>query len=96
MPERARFQPRFTVAIVYFTLFFVLYAALLVLPALLEVVRPIPADPAAEEALRQEAFEAAREAARGRLPLAVVATLVTVGGLAWARVLPGMRGPAEG
>jgi len=96
MPERARFQPRFTVAIVYFALFFALYAALLVLPALLEVVRPIPGDPAEEEALRQEAFAAARQAARGRLPLAVVATLVTVGGLAWARVLPGMRGPDEG
>jgi len=93
MPEPVRFQPRFTVAIVYFALFFALYAALLVLPALLGVVRPIPEDPAAEEALRQEAFEAAREASRGRLPLAVLASLVTVGGLAWARVLPGMRGP---
>jgi hypothetical protein len=89
MAQRARFEPRFTLGLVYFFICFIVYGLLLAAPAMLEAWRSLPpdADPA------QAGREVVRHSLRGRLPLAVGAALVTVGGLTWARVLPGLRGP---
>jgi len=89
MAARARFEPRSTLGLLYFFACFFLYCLLLAAPALFEVARSMPPGPEQQEAARR----AAQEALRGRLPVALLAALLTVGALAWARALPGMRGP---
>jgi hypothetical protein len=85
----AVFRPRFTLTILYFAGFFLLYAAALVAPALLEVARSVPPGPAQETA----SYDAARAALSARMPIALVAALATLALGIFARVLPGLRGP---
>jgi hypothetical protein len=87
MPPRARFEPRFSLSLMYVFACFFLYALLLAAPALLEVWRSVPAGPEQQAA----AERAAREAVSGRLVFAFLAALVTVAGLAYWNALPGMR-----
>lgn len=89
MAEPVRFQPRFTLTIVYFFGFLVAYGLLMASPEIVEGLRSLPADADPTEAGR----ETVRQALRGRMPLAALAALVTVGGLTWLRILPGMGGP---
>jgi len=89
-PPRRRpptFEPRFTLILVYLAAFFVLYAMLLVLPELLDVLGNMPPGPAQEEAAR----EATRDALRGRLLWVFLLALVTSAVGAHYRVLPGLR-----
>jgi hypothetical protein len=75
------------VGILYLLCFFFVYATLLVLPELLEVLAEVPPGPEQELAAR----DAAQEAASGRIWIAVGLTLATVIAGAYYRVLPGMR-----
>ena len=81
------FQPRFTLGLFYLAGFFILYCLAVVAPELWHVLHSMPPGPEQERA----AADAAREAIRGRLLLALMAALATtaIGGRAgW---LPGMR-----
>jgi hypothetical protein len=81
-------RPFFTLAIVYVFAFFFVYAFALVVPALLEVLRTMPPGPEQQAAAEQ----AAREAATGRIGLALMLALATVVLGVWSRKLPGFRG----
>jgi hypothetical protein len=95
VPPRRRpvsFRPRFTLMILYFALFFMGFALLLVLPDLIEGARALP--PGSEELAPDElerAREIAREGLRGKLPYAFVLAVLTVGVLIWYQRLPGYR-----
>lgn len=91
----ATFRPRFTLSLIYLFAFFFLFCLVMVVPALFEVQQGLPPDvdtnPAAGEAARQAFAEATQAALRGRLWIAVVASvLATVLG-AHYRKLPGLR-----
>jgi len=85
----AVFRPRFTLTILYFAGFFLLYAAVLVAPALLAVARSVPPGPEQQAA----SYDAARAALSARMPIALVAALATLALGIFARVLPGLRRP---
>jgi hypothetical protein len=87
MAERARFEPRFTLILVYFFAFVVAWGLALAAPEIAAGLRDLPphADPA--EAGR----ETVRRALEGRIPTAVGAAVVSLGALLWLRVLPGLR-----
>ena len=85
----AAFQPRFTLTILYFAAFLLLYCAALAAPALLEVMRNAPPEPEQHAA----GYEAVRTALAGRVPLAAGAALVTLAIGIYARLLPGLRRP---
>jgi hypothetical protein len=86
-PRPPSFQPRFTLGIFYLAFFFLLYALLLVLPELLDVLANAPPGPEQERIAQQRVHAIARP----RLAIAaVLAVLTTVAG-AYYRVLPGMR-----
>ena len=85
----AVFRPRFTLTILYFAGFFLLYAGALVAPALLEVARSVPPGPEQQAA----SFDAARAALTARFPIALVAALATLALGIFARVRPGQRRP---
>lgn len=89
MPERARFEPRFTLSILYLFAFFFFYCSAFAAPALFEVLRSVPPGPEQEAA----AERAAREALQGRIVPALIAAVITAAGLIWAGALPGMRRP---
>jgi hypothetical protein len=91
LPPRggAAFRPRFTLTILYFLAFLLLFCAALAAPALLDVLRNLPPGPDQQAAAR----EAARRAVSPRLPLAALAALVTTAVGAIARILPGLRHP---
>jgi len=94
MSQRSRgggavFRPRFTLTILYFAGFFLLYAAVLVAPALLAVARSVPPGPEQQAA----SYDAARAALSARMPIALVAALATLALGIFARVLPGLRRP---
>ena len=80
-------QPRFTLYILYLAGFFLLYAMLLILPDLLDVLESMPPGPEQEEA----ATRVAREAVRPHLLPALAMALATAGLGAYYRVLPGLR-----
>ena len=90
LPPRggAAFRPRFTLTILYFFAFLLLFSAALVAPALLAVLHGMPPGPEQEAAAR----EAARVALGPRLPIAALAALATTAVGVVARVLPGFRG----
>jgi hypothetical protein len=93
MAHEARFEPRFTLVIVYFFALVVVWGLLLAVPGMLEAWRQLPpeADPA--EAGR----ETVRNALCGRMPTAALAAVISMGALIWLDVLPGMRRrPREG
>ena len=85
----ATFRPRFTLTILYFFAFLLLFCAALAAPALLEVLRSMPPGPEQEAAAR----EAARRAVAPRLPIAALAALATTAVGLVARLLPGLRKP---
>lgn len=91
-PAPASFRPQFTLLLVYFFVLFGAFALLLALPALIETFRALPPGSgpitAEEQAL---AADTARQALRGRVPIAVVATVVVLGLGVWTRTLPGFR-----
>jgi hypothetical protein len=91
MAARARFQPRFTLTLLYLFLLFYLYMRVIAAPALFEVWRSVPPGPAQDAA----ADAAARAALQGRVWIAFVAALVSVALLAYANVLPGIRRPRD-
>ncbi len=83
------FRPRFTLGIAWFFAFLLLYLFLMALPALMAGARELPPGETLTEEQREEAGERTREALRGRVPYAVLASLVTVGLGAWTGRLPG-------
>ena len=91
MSEPARFRPRFTLVIVYFAALVVFFCSLVAAPAVIEGLRTLPpdADPAAA------GREVWRAALRGRVPFAVGAAVISLAGLLWARLLPGLRAPPD-
>ena len=94
MPSRAQpFRPRFTLVLFYVAGFFLLYAMLFALPDLLAGARSLPPGP---EELTPEEMAKAQEIARealsgGKVFIALVAALATVGLGIWRNVLPGVR-----
>jgi len=95
-PRRSRtdsgFRPEFTLYLVYFFAFFLFFALLLVLPALLEGLRTMPPATTIEQE-RAAGAEIARTAIAGRLPWALLASLVALGIGGYAGALPGLRRP---
>ena len=87
------FRPRFTILLFYVAGFFLLYAMLFALPDLVAGARelgPGPEELTPEEMAR--AKQIGREAmAGGKVLIALVASLVTVGLGVWRNVLPGVR-----
>jgi hypothetical protein len=94
LPRRSsvQFRPEFTLLLVYFFGFFLLFGMLLALPDLIGAARSLPAGsgPLSEEE-RALAARVAREAVRGRLGYALAAALVAIGIGSWTRALPGLR-----
>jgi ABC-type phosphate transport system permease subunit len=86
-PQRATLQPRFTLTLFYFFVFFLLYSLLLASLDLMEVWRTLPPEPAQQEAAK----EAAKEAVQGRLWMPLLAAMVTTGIGLYAGLLPGAR-----
>ena len=83
----ATFRPRFTLTILYFFAFLLLFCAALAAPALYRVWQSVPPGPEQEMIAR----EAARRALSARVPLAALAALVATGIGVYARALPGFR-----
>jgi len=94
MASRAQpFRPRFTLTLLYVAGFFLLYAMLFALPDLLAGYRALGPGP---EELTPDEMARAREIARqamggGKVLIALVAALATVGFGIWRNVLPGVR-----
>ncbi len=85
--SRPSFQPRFTLMLIYLTVFFLGYCLLLIAPELIEVARTVAPGPEQQEQARRVAYATVRP----RLPIALAAALVTTALLAYAKRLPGMR-----
>ncbi len=93
-PAPVTFRPRFTLVALYFFAFFLFFCLVLALPALLEGFRSLPpSDGAITDQERALAAEITRDALRGRIPYALLATVATLGLGLWTRALPGFRGP---
>jgi hypothetical protein len=94
MPSRTPiFRPRFTLVLLYVALFFLLYALLFALPDLIAGYRALPPEPGE---LTPEEMAHAQEIARqavggGKVLIALVASLATVGVGIWRGALPGVR-----
>jgi ABC-type sulfate transport system permease component len=86
---RATFQPRITISLLYFLMFFVAILWLIALPALLEVAQTVPPGPEQQEAAR----EAARAAVRPRLLAAFLLALAFTAIGIYTGWLPGTRRP---
>lgn len=89
-PARRRappFRPLFSLTLVYFAGFFLLFCLFSVAPALVKVAR----EGEASEEMELRAQSAAHDAIQGRLPLAFIGALVATGLGIYARALPGMR-----
>jgi hypothetical protein len=89
----APFRPRFTLVLLYVLAFFLLYAMLFALPDLVAGARELGPGP---EELSPEEMERARRISRdalagGKVLIAIVAALATVGLGIWRRALPGVR-----
>jgi hypothetical protein len=96
LPPRAgaAFRPRFTLTIVYFFAFLLLFCAALAAPALYEVSQAIPGGPDPDAAAYDAGYEAARRVVGPRVLLAALAALATTAVGVSARLLPGFRRPA--
>ncbi len=84
------FRPEFTLLLVYFFVFFLFFALLLALPDLLEGMRTLPRATSIE-AERAAGAAIAKQAVKGKLFFAFLATVVALGLGAYTRVLPGIR-----
>ena len=83
------FRPSFTLAVLYLSGFFLLFALVLILPELLSVLRDVPPGPEQEQISR----EVARRAAAPRLLWAAGLALAAVGLGSYLQVLPGLKRP---
>lgn len=92
MASEAKFEPRFTLVIVYFFVALLVWGLLLAGPEMLEAWGELPPDADPAEAGR----EAVRNALRGRMPTAALAAVISMGALIWLDVLPGLRRKAAG
>ena len=81
------FRPHFTLGLVYLVVFFIIFALLLILPSLLDVLAQVPPGPQQEQA----AYEIAREGARPRVYTAIALSVATVVLGTYYRILPGMK-----
>ncbi|RIL05413.1 MAG: hypothetical protein DCC71_10490 [Proteobacteria bacterium] len=90
LPRESGFRPAFTLMLLYFFGFFVLFSLLLVMPELLHALETLPPGATPEED-RAIAREVARRAAAGRLPWALGATVIACALGAYTRTLPGLR-----
>lgn len=94
MPSHAPpFRPRFTLVLFYVAGFFLLYAMLFALPDLLAGARALGPGP---EELTPDEMARAREIGRqamggGKVLIALVASVATVGIGVWRNALPGLR-----
>ena len=79
--------PHATLAILYLFAFFLLYCAVLVAPALWQVLTSVPTGPEQQAAAEQ----VARDTLRPRLLFAFLAALASVAVGTWKRLLPGTR-----
>jgi hypothetical protein len=88
------FRPQVTLVALYFFGCFVCFCVVLAMPALLDGLRSLPPSggPITEQE-RELAAELTRDALRGRLLYALLATVAAVGLGVWTRALPGLRGP---
>lgn len=87
-PRRRRppgFRPSFTLSLLYVAGFFFVYAFLMVLPQLLDLLSSMPPGPEQEQAARRIAHEGAHPLAAFLLSLATTALATHF------QVLPGMR-----
>ena len=85
------FRPRFTLLMLYLVACFVFFALIFALPDLLAGARELPPGGELTPEELEGAREIARNALRGRIPLALGAAVVATGLAAWTRVLPGFR-----
>ncbi len=86
------FRPHFTLLLLYFFGFFVLFCFVLVLPQMIDAASQLPPGSGELTAEEKEIGAAvAREALSGRIPFALVAAIVTVAAGAYTGVLPGIR-----
>ena len=91
MPSRPPpFRPRFTLTLLYIAGFFLLYSLLFVAPDLAPLLG-VEGQGLPPEQLQERARQVAQHAMRGKVILALAASIATVGLAAWRRVLPGMR-----
>ncbi|MGH7288330.1 MAG: hypothetical protein ACREI8_09970 [Myxococcota bacterium] len=94
LPRRSTvFKPRFTIVLLYVAGFFLLYAMLFALPDLVAGARelgPGPEELTSEEMARAQQI-ASNALAGGKVLIALVASLATVGIGIWRDVLPGVR-----
>jgi hypothetical protein len=81
------FKPSFTLALLYLAGFFTLYALLLILPELLNVLADVPPGPEQQKIAEQ----VARDAARPRLAYAMALAVGSVGLGAYLKILPGLK-----
>ena len=90
LPPRRRaptFRPRFTIGIAYLVGFFFLYAIILLIPALTDVLASVPPGPEQEEIAK----DIARRTFQPLLPTAVGLSLISTLLGAYFEVLPGLR-----
>ena len=90
LPPRRRgptFRPRFTIGIAYLVGFFFLYAVLLLVPALTDVLATVPPGPEQEEVAK----EVAQRTFRPLLPVAAGLSLISTLLGAFFEILPGLR-----
>jgi len=87
VPSSRAFQPRFTLTLLYFFAFFFAFCFVLVAPELWRVLDTVPHGPG-QEAI---AHEAARNALRPRLGVALGLAALATGVGIWTRKLPGLR-----
>ena len=89
---RARFQPRFTLMVLYFAAFLFFYCFALTAPIVVEFFR-IGSAPGAGAEEQAQFAQAMREALRGRLWIAALAAVATMLLGSLARALPGLSPP---
>jgi hypothetical protein len=88
--QPSRFQPRFTLGLLYVAGFFFLFCLLWVAPPLLDLFQRLPPGATPEEEQRM-ASELARRVVQPRLGIAFAAALVATAVGAYAGILPGLR-----
>jgi len=82
-----QFRPVAVLSLFYFAGFFFVFAMLLVMPELAEVLRSTPQGPEQQMA----AEELVRAAFPPRIPLAAGLAVLATGGAIWCKALPGLR-----
>ncbi len=85
--RRPVFRPLAILTLLYFAGFFFFFSLLLILPELLDVLADLPPGPGQQEA----AERIAREAARPKLPIALLLATVTTALGGYLRILPGIQ-----